>query len=305
MEPDVLTAISRRIADVVAAAAAHVVRLEGRHRGSASGVVWSQDGVVVTTSHALERDEEIQVFLPSGEEVGGEVLGRDPTTDLAIVRVQRNGLSAATFAETDAVAAGEIVLSVSRPGRSPRAAVGIVARAAGEWRAPSGGRVDRFIETTLDLHPGFSGALALRADGGAIGIATAGLLRGAAMILPPATLRRVVKSLLAHGGVRRGFVGIAMVPVRLPPDVAQAAGGQSEALLVSSIEPESPAARAGLVIGDALLSFGGRPVTDPSDLLPMLEEERIGDTMPLRLVRAGELREVSVTIAARERGRRP
>ncbi len=301
MEPDVLTDLSKRVASLVAAASAHVVRVEGRRRGAASGVVWSQDGVVVTASHALERDEGIEVFLPSEQEVRGEVLGRDPTTDLAVVRASASGLSAAAFAEADGLAAGELVLAVSRPGRSARAALGILARAAGEWRAPGGGRVDRFLETTLDLHPGLSGALVLRADGAAIGIATAGLVRGAAMILPATTLRRVVKSLLAHGGVRRGYVGVAMVPVRLPSALASEAG-QAEALLVSAVEPDSPAARGGLLFGDALLSIGGRAVTDPSDVLPVLEEDRIGDAVAVRIVRAGEIREVTVTIGARERG---
>jgi S1-C subfamily serine protease len=304
MERDVLVDLSKRTADLVATASAHVVRVEGRRRGAASGVVWSQDGVVVTANHALERDEGIEVFLPSEQEVRGEVLGRDPTTDLAVVRAGASGLSAAAFAETDALAAGELVLAISRPGRSARAGLGLLARSAGEWRTPAGGRVDRFLETTLDLHPGLSGALALRADGAAIGIATAGLVRGAAMILPAATLRRVVKSLLAHGGVRRGYIGVAMVPVRLPAALAGGAG-QAEALLVSSVEPDSPAARAGLLLGDALLSIGGRSVTDPSDVLPVLEEERIGDAVAVRVVRAGEVREATVTIGARERGRHP
>jgi S1-C subfamily serine protease len=124
------------------------------------------------------------------------------------------------------------------------------------------------------------------------------------MILPAATLRRVVKSLLAHGGVRRGYIGVAMVPVRLPAALAGGAG-QAEALLVSSVEPDSPAARAGLLLGDALLSIGGRSVTDPSDVLPVLEEERIGDAVAVRVVRAGEVHEATVTIGARERGRHP
>ncbi len=305
METDVLRDLSSRTTALVAVASAHVVRVEGRHRGPASGVVWSADGVVVTASHALERDEEIGVALPSGQEAQAEVLGRDPTTDLAAIRVRAQDLPPASFGEAEGLAAGALVLAVSRPGRSPRASLGIVARAAGEWRAPTGGRVDRYLETTLDLHPGLSGALALGADGAALGIATAGLLRGTAMIVPASTLRRVVKSLLAHGGVRRGYLGVAMVPVRLPAALAEAAG-QAEALLVSAVEPESPAARAGLLLGDALLALGGARLAEPSDLLPALEEERIGQPLTVRLVRAGEVREVTVTLGARgERGRRP
>jgi S1-C subfamily serine protease len=191
---------------------------------------------------------------------------------------------------------------VSRPGRSPRAALGVLARAAGDYRAAGGGRVDRWLETSLDPAPGVSGALALGASGAALGLATSGLVRGAVMISPPSTLRRVVHALAAHGSVRRGFLGVATFPVRLPPALG-AAAGQGGALLVSAVEPDSPAARAGLLLGDALLSLGGIGVTEPADLLPLLEEERIGTAIPVRLVRAGEVREASVTVGAR--GGRP
>jgi serine protease DegQ len=129
-------------------------------------------------------------------------------------------------------------------------------------------------------------------------------VRGSAMIVPAATLRRVAKALLAHGEVRRGYLGIATLPVSLSEAVA-AATGEEVALLVSRVEPESPAARAGLLLGDAIVSVGGERLQDPGELLALLSEDRIGDTVALRLVRAGEVREVPITVGARERGRRP
>jgi S1-C subfamily serine protease len=294
---DPLVALSRRTAALVAERASHVVRVEGRRRGAASGVVWSADGLVVTTHHALERDEELEVGLPSGDVALAELVGRDPTTDLALLRVSATALAPPPWSD-EAPAAGELVLAVSRPGKSPRAALGVIARAAGEYRAPGGGRVDRWVETSLDLAPGLSGALAVGPSGAALGIATAGLVRGVVMIVPAATLRRVVKALAAHGGVRRGFLGVTTFPVRLGGAVAERAG-QAAALLVSSVEPESPAARAGLVLGDALLALGGTQVGEPGDLLPILEEERIGEALPARIVRAGEVRELTVTVGAR------
>jgi S1-C subfamily serine protease len=165
--------------------------------------------------------------------------------------------------------------------------------------------VDRWLEATLDLVPGVSGSLVLAADGAPLGVATAGLVRGAAMVLPAPTLARVVGALLAHGSVRRGYLGVATLPVRLPPAL-RAAAGQEGALLVSAVEPESPAAVAGLGLGDALLSVGGVPLAEPGDLLAALEEDRIGLTLPVRLVRAGEVRELPLTLGARARGgRRP
>jgi S1-C subfamily serine protease len=301
MEADALTALSRRIAALVAERSAHVARVDGRRSGPASAIVWSADGLLVTSSHALERDEQIEIVLPSGEAAEGDLVGRDPTTDLALLRVRATGLPAVAWAEAEP-SAGELVVVVSRPGRSPRTALGVLARAAGDYRAAGGGRVDRWLETSLDPAPGVSGALALGASGAALGLATSGLVRGAVMISPPSTLRRVVHALAAHGSVRRGFLGVATFPVRLPPALG-AAAGQGGALLVSAVEPDSPAARAGLLLGDALLSLGGIGVTEPADLLPLLEEERIGTAIPVRLVRAGEVREASVTVGAR--GGRP
>ncbi|HEX9241931.1 MAG TPA: S1C family serine protease [Anaeromyxobacter sp.] len=301
---DALTALSRRTAALVAEHAPHVVRVEGRRRGPASGVVWSADGLVVTAHHVLERDEEVEIGLASGERATAEVLGRDPTTDLALLRASATGLPVPVWTD-EAPAPGELVLSLSRPGKSVRAALGMVARTAGEWRTGAGGKIDRYLETSLDLAPGLSGSLAIGAGGAALGVACAGLVRGTVMVVPPATLRRVVGALAAHGAVRRGYLGIATFPVRLGALAARA--GQPHALLVSAVEPESPAERGGLLVGDALLALGGEPVTEPGDLLPVLEEDRIGQPVAARIVRGGEVRELTVTVGARgERaGRRP
>lgn len=295
---DVLSALSRRTAALVAERAVHVVRVEGRRRGPASGVVWSADGLVVAAHHAVERDDELEIGLASGETTTAEVVGRDPSTDLALLRARATGLSPAPWADADGLAAGELVLSIARPGRSPRASLAILARAAGEYRGAGGGRIDRFLETTIEPHPGLSGALVTAATGSPVGLATSGLVRGAAMIVPASTLRRVVRSLAAHGAIRRGYLGVATFPVRLPPALA-AAEKRPGALLVSYVEPDGPAARAGVLQGDALLALGDAAIAEPGDLLPLLEEERIGEAVPVRLVRAGEVREIAITVGAR------
>ena len=305
MEADPLVALSRRISQLVSERAPHVVRVEGRRRGPGSGVVWSADGLVLTAHHVVERDEELEVGLPSGESAAAELVGRDPTTDLALLRIRAGGLAAAPWSD-EVPAAGDLVLALSRPGRSPRVSLGTIARTAGEFRCDGGGRVDRWIEASLDLAPGLSGSLVLGASGAPVGVASAGVVRGAILVVPPATLRRVVGSLLAHGAVRRGFLGVTTLPVRLPSAAAGRAG-QPGGLLVSAVEEGSPADRAGLLLGDALLALGGAPVTHAGDLLPLLEEERIGQPLPVRLLRAGEVRELAVTVGVRgERGgRRP
>ena len=303
MSFDLLTQLSGQLTALTAEAGTHVVRVDGRRRFPASGVIWSADGVVVAPHHAIPRDEGVSVGLPSGETVAADLVGRDPSTDLAVLRLQAGaGLAPAAFVDPGDLAAGELVVGVSRPGRGARVSLGHLARAGDEFRAAGGGRVDRFLETTLDLHRGVSGGLVLRADGTPLGIATSGLLRGAVMVLPAGTLRRVVKAILAHGGIRRGYLGLATYPVPLPAAL-RAATGEEVALLVSRVEPDSPAARAGILLGDALLSFGGETMQDPGELLALLGEERIGDAVPMRLLRAGEVRDVTVTVGAR--GGRP
>ncbi|HET6923967.1 MAG TPA: trypsin-like peptidase domain-containing protein [Anaeromyxobacteraceae bacterium] len=295
------TELSERLSALAEDGGRSVVRVEAR-RAPASGIVWSPDGVVVTAHHNVEWDEDIEVGLADGRTPKAELVGRDPSTDLAVLRIEARGLPAPAWAEPDSLKAGHLLLSLSRPGRALRVGLGPLARAAGDWRAPAGGKLDRYLEADLGLHPGFSGALVLDLAGRAVGMATAGLSRGAALVVPPPTLRRVVGQLLAHGRVRRGFLGVATVPVRLPPPLEKAAG-QAAALLVTAVEEGTPAQRGGLLLGDALLAFGGTALSHPGDLLPLLEEERIGQAVALRLVRAGEVREVAVTVGTRERGK--
>jgi len=297
-----LVELSEAMAAAVARAAPWVVRVEGRRRGPASGAVWSSDGLVVTASHAVEREEELSVGLEGGESASAELVGRDPATDLALLRVARGGLSPAEWSDAEP-RPGQLLLSLTRPGRGPRVGLGAVARVGPEWRTPAGGRLERFLEADLPLRPGLSGGLFLDAGGLALGLAAGALLRGTAVGLPPPALRRIVKALLAHGGVRRGFLGISTLPVRLPPGPARE-GGQEVGLLVTAVEPESPAARAGLLLGDAVLRAAGRAVAHAAELLPFLEEEHIGEPLLLHTLRAGAAREVTVTVGARP-GRRP
>jgi len=288
-------AFSERLADLVALAERSVVRVDGR-RAPASGIIWSS-GVVVTAHHNLERDE-VAVGLTDGRTIRAEVAGRDPATDLAALRVDTGAGPPPEWTDGARLRAGQLVVGVTRPGRAPRASIGILSRVADSWRAPAGGKLDRYLEADLPLHPGLSGGLALDMAGKAAGMLSAGLLRGTPLVVPRPTLERVVTQLLGQGAVRRGFLGVATLPVRLP-QALERSSGQSSALLVSAVEAGSPAERAGILLGDAILSLDGQAVSSLGDLLPLLDEDRIGRSVPVRLVRAGEIRGLAVEVGTR------
>lgn len=288
---------SESLAGAVEKAAAGVVRLNGRRRRPSSGLIWAS-GVVVTTHHVLEWEEDIAVGLPDGSTTTAAVIGRDPSTDLAALRVAGPTPEPPEWGDASEVKTGHLVLSLSRPGQPIRASLGMVGAVGDEWRTPMGGRIDTEIQTDLGIHTGFSGSALVDLRGRVLGVNTAGIYRATASVLPTATVRRVVEALLAHGQVRRGYLGIGTQPARLPRELAERLG-QPSGLLIVSVEPGSPADQARLVLGDAILAFAGAPLRHPGELLPLLEEERIGKEVPLSLLRAGEVREVRITVGAR------
>jgi S1-C subfamily serine protease len=293
-----LVELSGELAAAVEKAAPGVVRVEGRRRSASSGVAWSADGVIVASHHAVDAEEGVPVGLHDGRTVPARVVGRDPGTDLAVLRAEATGLVVPTW-DDGASRVGHLAIGLSRPGRSARARLGIVSAVAGEWRTPAGGRLESYLETDIDPHPGFSGGLLLGADGRALGVTTAGLLRGAGMAVPAASLRRVVEALLTRGRMRRGWLGIGTQPVALGPEL-RARLGQATALLVLSVQRESPAARAGLLLGDVLLRAGEERLGGPAALLPALDEEHVGHEVVLHVLRADEERDLTVVVGERE-----
>ncbi len=295
-----LAALSDGLAAAVDKAGASVVRVDARRRQAASGIVWSTDGAIVTADHVLERDEDLKVGLPDGRTVAATLVGRDPGTDLAVLRAEATGL--APIGRGTAPRTGQLALVVGRPYGDVMTSLGVVSAVSGPIRTMRG-RLEGLIWTDAMFYPGFSGAPLVDATGSAVGIATSrfGGGQGTGVAIPLDVVDRIVGSLVAHGRVARGFLGIGSQPVALPAAIAQKLGrGEGEsALLVVSVEPNGPAEKAGFIVGDLLVALDGQTVSDTDDLRDLLTPERVGKTLTARVVRGGEPRELSVTIGER------
>lgn len=291
--------LSNAFASAVEKAGQSVVRVEARRRLPASGIVWSSDGVIITAQHVVRRDEDIHIGLPSGEKVLAALVGRDPTTDLAVLRVETNELTPPLWTGREDLRVGHLVMALGRPGQSVRAALGIVSVLGESWRTPVGGELESYIQTDLVMYPGFSGGLLVEANAKGVGLNTSGLLRGANMAVPFESLRGVVETLLEHGRIRRGYLGVSVQPVRLPAGVAEKLE-QKIGLLVVSVEPDSPADESGLVMGDAIVRVDDQAVRQSDDLLMLLSSDRVGVEVSVRVVRGGELKEVTTVIGERK-----
>ena len=295
---EVLSSLSDALAATVQAASAGVVRVEGRSRLPASGIVWSPDGVIVTAHHVVERDDNIGVGLPDGHTVPATLVGRDPSTDLSVLRAQATGLTPPAWTESDGLRVGHLVLALGRPGPNVLATLGIVSALGQGWSTPIGGRLDRYLQTDVTMYPGFSGGPLVDVEGRVVGLNSSALLRGITLTIPTPTLDRVVDTLLAHGRIRRGYLGVGAQPVRLPEALATQLD-QETGLLLVSVEPGGPAEQGSLFLGDIIVSLAGRPVRHLDDLLALLSEAQVGIPASVRIVRGGQLQELSVIIGER------
>jgi S1-C subfamily serine protease len=296
---NVLQSLSDDLVAAVETAGQSVVRVEGRRRMPATGIVWSADGVIVTAHHVVTRDEELSVGLPGGDSVPATLVGRDPSTDLVVLRANKaSGLAAPTWVESDALRVGQLVLALGRPGRTVQATLGVVSAVGGSWRTGAGGQIDRYVQTDVVMYPGFSGGPLIGASGAVLGLNSSALLQGVSVTIPTDTLKTVVSTLLEHGHVRRGYLGVGAQPVRLPDPFASELD-QETALLLVSVEADSPAAKSGLVMGDTIVTFDGEPVRHMDDLQALLSGDRVGKSFPMQIIRGGERREVKVTIGER------
>lgn len=292
---DVLQSLSSAMAGLVEQTGPQVVRVEGRSRLPASGVVWSADGLIVTANHGVERDDNLRVGLANGSSVAATLLGRDPATDLAVLKVEQEGLIPATWAPANDLRVGNLILALGRPGQTVQATLGVVSALGGAWRAGSGGEFDSYLQTDVVMYPGFSGGPLVGADGRLGGINSSALARGVSVTVPSATVQRVVATILAHGRIPRGYLGVGIQPVRLDEALQQQLGQQT-GLMLLSVEAGGPAAQGGLLQGDVLVRVDGVTVRQLDDLQGLLTGERVGKVVAVQVVRAGQVHEQQVLV---------
>jgi S1-C subfamily serine protease len=293
-----LEQLSEAFATAARSGAERTVRVEGRRRLPSSGILWGEGGMIVTANHTMERGDRVRVGLPGGMAGEAQIIGRDPTTDIAVLRLPDGGGTPSSPHGVHAVEVGHLVLALGRPGETHQASMGIVSAVDGAWRTPSGGAVDRFLQTDVVMYPGFSGGPLVDAWGSVVGMNTSGLVRGLSLALPVETLERVAAILAKHGRVRRGYLGVGVQPAKLQPASARAAE-RDQALLVSSVEPEGPADKGGVMLGDVLLALGGTGLGSMEDLLTALSADVVGHKVALDVLRGGGRVKLEVTIGER------
>jgi S1-C subfamily serine protease len=293
-----LATLSNSLADAVASAAPAVVQVLGRRR-PASGVVHA-DGIVLTMIRALGREDGLNIRRQDGETLEAELVGWDPSTSLAVLRAGGLGLTPITPAATGP-RVGHLGVAVARSwSNATTASAGIVSVIGGPLATGRGRAIEQVLRTTAPMHDGFAGGAFIDTSGALLGITTATAIRGLGVVIPSSIAWKAASGIVEHGRLKRGYLGIAGQPVRLP-DAQRLAGTPETALLVVGVTSDSPAASAGILVGDVLVEFDGHAVGSPEDLLELLVGDRVGRQITLRLLRGGKAHDVSVTVHERPR----
>jgi S1-C subfamily serine protease len=299
-DSNTVVALSDQLARAAATVGASLVAVHARPRLPSTGVHW-RDGVVVTTEGTIRRDRDIEVTLPDGSRISAALAGRDRGTDLAVLRIPPGRVPVARLGEPARLQPGHLVLALARlDGTGPRAAFGAVSATGGRWRCWKGGEIDRFLQSDVTLYPGFGGGPLVDMAGQVQGINSGGLSRPLATTIPVETVNHVIEQLLQRGYVPRGWIGAAMQPVRFDAATRhrlQRDGG----LVLLSIEPDAPAATAGLLVGDVIVAINGERVEHPEQLRDRLGGDVVGKSLQLELARGGAIVASDVVIGERPR----
>lgn len=293
-----LTTFSDHAADLVEQVAKSIVSVHGGGRHPTSGIVW-RPGVIVTAEEALERDDDITVTLPGGRQMAAKLAGRDPSTDVAALRIEAPDVPAIHAGDAAALRAGQIVLTVGGYDGAPVASLGTVAFVGGAWQSSRGGAIDSFLRLDLGLAPSAEGGAVVDARGATVGMAVLGPRRRV-LAIPGSTIERALDSLLTKGHVARGYLGAGLQPIRPGHRGDKAAGSAIEhGVLVVSVDPNGPAARAGVLVGDIVTAWNAKPIGRVREVIRLLGANSVGETVELQLLRGGAGKALKVVIAER------
>lgn len=299
MSKNVLVELSDALADAAEKAGKATVLVNARRRMPASGIAYAPD-LILTAEHVIEREEDITVTLADGTEVPAQVAGRDAGTDLAVLKLER---AAATPAEATKTPArlGQIALVLGRPSADGiEASLGTVSAISGPVRTAGGGMLEKYIRTDSISYPGFSGGPLVAADGTVLGLNTSGLGRGTAITIPADIAWKVAETLVQHGRIKRGYLGVRSQTVEIPSASQKALQReQATGLLVVSVENDSPASKGGLIVGDILVAVAGEPVLHHDELFSRLNGDVAGKSTPVEILRGGQPQTLNILIGER------
>lgn len=281
----------------VQAAERSTVRVQAPRCRTLSGIAFAPD-LVVSSLRSFGDADEGRVVTADQAELKAEVVGGDAGTDVVVLRVSGGALEPAKFVGHAELRVGDYSLALGRPGKNIRASLRILGLLAEDVRTPHAGKLERYIETDRGFPDGFEGGPLIDAAGGVIGMNTGSLIRGADLAVPHVTLKRVVEELVTHGRVRRGYLGVATQPVRLPTPLRDSLSQRSGALVLDT-EANGPAHKAGLVLGDVIVALDGARIRGPRDLVDALAS-KLGAEVKLDVIRGGQV--ISVTLTTAERG---
>lgn len=294
-----LISLSEHLASTVQQAGQSTVAIHARPRFDSSGVHWSP-GIVVTADHTIQREEDLRITTSNGSTLKAELVGRDPGTDLAVLRVNGLDIPVAARANNNTLQPGSIILAVGRFKDSASAAFGVLSSISGPSQSSRGGHLDQVVRLDIALHPGASGGAVVNASGELIGIATPALSRLSIFAIPLSTVGRVSEKLLKHGRIPSGYLGIGFQAVAIPDHLKTKLNlAASTALIAVSVDPVAPAGQAGMMIGDVLLELGGRAIERPENVQELLDSDSIGKKLTARILRGGNTMEFQITVGER------